>query len=89
MEVGLLSERVTFKPLYEPLQPAIRFFHLPLPASPTVCLAAHLPPKGRRVGLTEFHVDDTSGLGAACSPMAKTSTYSHNKREYPAMHQFG
>jgi hypothetical protein len=43
VEVGTLSRGVTFKLLSGPLQPGIRFFHNPLPATPTASLAIGLP----------------------------------------------
>jgi hypothetical protein len=43
VEVGPLSRGVTSKPLSEPLQPGVRFFHDPLPAPPTASLTISLP----------------------------------------------
>jgi hypothetical protein len=59
-EVGLLSHAVMLQPLCRPLQTAIRFLRPPLPASPTVSLAGHLP-TGQQYGLTVFRAKNTMG----------------------------
>lgn len=69
MEVCSLSGGIMFQPLSEPLQPGIRFFQPPLPALPTASLTVGLPLARRKYGLTEFHFNDTSGLGAAYPPV--------------------
>jgi len=43
MEVCTLSREVMFQPLSAPLQRGIRFFHIPLPASPSAHLAMGFP----------------------------------------------
>jgi hypothetical protein len=54
---ALFRVRANLEPLSGPLQPGIRFLRVLLPASPTACLAAHLPRvqnSWRRIGLTTF-----------------------------------
>jgi len=72
VEVSPLSREATFKPLSEPLQPGVRFFHDPLPALPTAPLAIGLPTAfcGRKYGLTQFHSSNTNSLGPASPPVA-------------------
>ena len=87
MEVCSLSRRVISQPVSEPLQSGIRFFHDPLPAPPSDPLTVHLPVAWRRYGLTLFHINDTSGLGSAFSPVACRPRPPIYKRE-PKLHAF-
>jgi hypothetical protein len=68
-EVGPLSGGVMLQPLSGPLQVGLRFLPHPLPAAPSVGLAASLP---RRGGLRAYHVPQTEprGLGRASGPVA-------------------
>lgn len=50
-------------------RPAFAFSHVPLPAPPSVRLAARLPLAGRRYGLTLFQIENTKGLGSALTPV--------------------
>lgn len=43
VEVCSLSRQMMFQSVFTPLQGDLRFFHIPLPATPTVFLAVHLP----------------------------------------------
>lgn len=87
MKVCSLSRRVMSQPVSRPLQPGIRFFHNPLPAPPSAPLTVHLPVTWRRYGLTLFHINDTSGLGSAFSPVACRPRLPIYKRE-PKLHAF-
>lgn len=81
-EVCPVSREVMFQPLSGSLQPGIRFLCNPIPASPTVHLAAHLP-MGQRYGLTTFPTYHTIGLGPAFSPEVCVTTYPHIPQRYP------
>ncbi|ASA19122.1 hypothetical protein FA326_10230 [Pseudomonas aeruginosa] len=78
-EVCPVSRGVMSQPLSRPLQPGIRFLCDPIPAPPTVRLAAPLP-RGRRYGLTTFPICHTTGLGLAFSPVVLKATYPHIPR---------
>ncbi len=51
VEVCPLSRGVMLQLLSTPLQGSIRFFHIPLPAPPSVSLAGYFPLSGRGTGL--------------------------------------
>jgi hypothetical protein len=69
-EVSSLSRRVMSQPLSGPLQAGIRFLPRPLPAAPSVRLAAGLPSR-EGDGLTTLHRRNPRGLGPASTPVAQ------------------
>ena len=75
--------RACFIPVSAPLQRGLRFLHPPLPAATSGRLAASLPASGRNDGLTEFHMNNTTGLGAACSPVVCATAPAHTSGTGP------
>jgi hypothetical protein len=63
-EVSSLSRGVMSQPLSGPLQVGIRFLPRPLPAAPSIRLAARLPSR-ESYGLTTLHHGNMRGLGPA------------------------
>ncbi len=85
MEVGPLSRGVILllaQPLSVPLQNSLRFFHLPLPAVPSACLATHLP-GGRTTGLPRSAYLPLAGSGSACPPRVLLSTIEEGEPSMP------
>lgn len=91
--------RTNSESLSEPLQPGVRFFHHPIPASPTASLMGYLPTSmfccWRRIGLTTFPLIPTRRPAVTCwlgpifPPVALMTTYSQNPQEYPTTYHFG
>ena len=71
------------------LQSGIRFFDIPLPAHPSLCLAARFLQKGAVYGLTLFLDLRPGGLGSACLPEELCLRIGHLRSPIPVLLPFG
>lgn len=88
VEVCSLSRRIMFQSIFPRLRRDLRFFHIPLPAAPTVFLAVHLPFMAILRAYPVPHVFQ-SGADLSISPAVPYSRWAIGKSPYLTAHLFG
>ena len=84
-DVGTLSGRVTFKPVYKPFQLVIPFFRHPMPARSSGSLTGDLP-CGTVQGFPRSTFMTGSGLGLSFTPVTRRPRYPNCERIFLLTH---